>query len=209
MIVSKNIKVVSWDLDGTLYCMRSMRSALYPLLVKHIVRHPWRGFWDVVRLVRLQRGMKAARGDTSAVEQYLRSEAGQAFMELQAEWISKAVAKCGLRTDCVSVLRQVQALPVRQIVFSDYPTALKLQTASIGSYFEHSVVAADSFQVKPDAGVFERMCRELSVRPEEVLHIGDREDTDGGAAEIGCHTLILGRDIQTLSDVLDWLRAAT
>ena len=206
MVIANNIEVVSWDLDGTLYSMKKMRRALYPLLLQHIVFHPLRGIWDVLRLVRLQRGMKASRGDAVAVERYLRSGRGQAFMKLQAEWISKAVAKCGLQADCLEVLSAVQALPVRQIVFSDYPTALKLQTMGLETLFEHSVVAADTYQVKPDRRVFERMCRELSVKPEQVLHVGDREDTDGGAAELGCHTLILGRDIHALGDVLDWLR---
>ena len=94
---------------------------------------------------------------------------------------------------------------LKQVVFSDYPVGEKLVALGVSKWVDHVVVAADRLQVKPDPRTFHRMCEELGVSPHEVGHIGDRMDTDGGATEAGCRALILGHDIESLTDVLAWL----
>ena len=50
--------------------------------------------------------------------------------------------------------------------------------------FEHGAI-------KPDPSIFEAALAHLGTRPEETLMVGDHPTADGGAAAIGCPTLIL------------------
>ena len=199
------ICVVSWDLDGTLYDMKSMRRVLNGQVVSRCLYHPWSGTKDMIELLGLQKKMTAARGDVVEVEAYLRSEKGERFLELQAEWISAAISVCGPRKETHSVMQAVQNRGLKQVVFSDYPVGRKLEVLGVLPWVDHIVAAADTYQVKPDIRSFQRMCDEMQVQPNQVLHVGDRMDTDGGAEAAGIHTLILGRDIENLSQVAERL----
>lgn len=193
--------MVSWDLDGTLYEMKAMRGSLHRRAFRRCLSSVWRGPQELLELVQLQRQMKASRGNADRVEAFLQSESGQRFMRLQAEWISESIRVCGARAEAAPVMRCLHEHGIKQVVFSDYPVGQKLVALGVEQWVDHVVVAADTFQVKPDPRVFERLCQELSVRPEQVLHVGDREDTDGGATRAGISTLILGREIHSLSEV--------
>jgi FMN phosphatase YigB (HAD superfamily) len=196
------LRVVSWDLDGTLYDMGAMRRALNRQALGWIGRSPWRGSKELFDFLRLARAMEASRGDSSRVEAFIRSERGQRFLRLQAKWIVTALGVCGPRADAATVMDAIHKLALRQVVFSDYPIGEKLTALGLEAWVDHRVVAADTYVVKPDPRSFARLYNEMDVAPCEVLHIGDRVDTDGGAAAAGSQTLILGRDIECLSDVL-------
>jgi HAD superfamily hydrolase (TIGR01509 family) len=45
--------------------------------------------------------------------------------------------------------------------------------------------------IKPDPKLFLRACERLGVPPERALMIGDSEEADGGAAEVGCRVAIV------------------
>lgn len=83
-------------------------------------------------------------------------------------------------------------------VYSDYP-CLKERMAIMGLESEESIplFGPESFGAqKPSPGPFKGIARKLGVPPEEILVIGDREDTDGrGALAAGMYffRLIDGR----------------
>jgi HAD superfamily hydrolase (TIGR01509 family) len=199
------LSVLSWDLDGTLYDMAPMRSLLHRQAVGGLLRSPWRGSKDLARLLRYNQSIVSARGDAEAVAAFFQSDEGQEFLLLQAQFISAALRKIGPRPDCARVMAEVRSRGLRQVVFSDYNIGEKLVALGLTEWVDHVVVAADSYQVKPDPLVFARMCEEMGVSPHEVLHVGDRVDTDGGAEAAGCRGLIIGRDIASLTEVLDSL----
>lgn len=195
------ICVVSWDLDGTLYSMDTMKKVLYRHLMGSILGGASR-VRDAAMLIQLNAAMSRCRGDTERVASFLDSPKGETFLQLQAHWIAKALAECGPRTEAVSTIEALRALGLRQVVCTDYVVGEKLEQLGLASAFDHIVVASDTYQLKPDARVFQRLCSELSVAPNQVLHIGDRGDTDGGAAAAGLATLILGREIDDLNEVV-------
>ena len=45
--------------------------------------------------------------------------------------------------------------------------------------------------IKPDPKIFLRACERLGVAPEEALMVGDSEEADGGAADVGCQVAIV------------------
>lgn len=192
--------MVSWDLDGTLYSMDTMKKVLYRHLMGSILGGVHRAR-DAAMLIQLNVAMSRCRGDTERVASFLRSDKGEAFLQLQAQWIAKALAECGPRPDALSTIEALRARGLRQVVCTDYVVGKKLEALGMVSTFDHIVVASDTYQLKPDSRVFHRLCAELDVAPHQVLHVGDRRDTDGGASAAGLATLILGREIQELSEV--------
>jgi len=196
------ICVVSWDLDGTLYSMDAMKK----VLIRQLITSVRRGLWstkEATQLIALNAAISGCRGDTERVETFIQSAKGQRFLDLQSKWISTALADCGPCPNAVTTIQTLQEQGVRQVICTDYPVGKKLEVLGLESAFEHILVASDAGQLKPDAHVFQRLCRELSVAPHQVLHVGDRADTDGGAAAAGLKALILGRDIQGVHQILD------
>jgi FMN phosphatase YigB (HAD superfamily) len=56
--------------------------------------------------------------------------------------------------------------------------------------------------------VFRQIIAELGIAPEELLHIGDRADTDGAAAEeVGFQAAIVGIDFPTTAHLTEHLQA--
>jgi FMN phosphatase YigB (HAD superfamily) len=54
--------------------------------------------------------------------------------------------------------------------------------------------------------VFEQMIADLGIEPHELLHIGDRVDTDAGAAEaVGYRVVVIGRDVDSAETLLKQL----
>ena len=46
----------------------------------------------------------------------------------------------------------------------------------------------------PDRRFFSTLCRELNVKPEEILHIGDSVSDISGASKSGIHSCLISRD---------------
>jgi putative hydrolase of the HAD superfamily len=61
--------------------------------------------------------------------------------------------------------------------------------------FEHVIVSSEIGADKPSPRIFEEILRRFQVKADEVLHVGDEEETDGaGARAAGMSAFILGRD---------------
>ena len=54
----------------------------------------------------------------------------------------------------------------------------KLETAGIDSLFDTIVVSEEAGKNKPDPAVFLKACKELNVKPEEVMFVGDSFEKD-------------------------------
>ena len=68
------------------------------------------------------------------------------------------------------------------------------------------VLSAEVGAEKPEPELFRRACSDLGVDPRRTLMVGDNPARDGGAAALGCRTLILAGEHRTgergLADVL-------
>ena len=104
-------------------------------------------------------------------------------------------------------------------VVSNWDSALPTLLANLGlaPRFQAISVSAVERTGKPDAEIFLRTCRRLSVSPAEALHVGDslREDYEGAKAA-GLESLLLDREgrhpavaacIRTLVEIPTWLDA--
>jgi putative hydrolase of the HAD superfamily len=71
----------------------------------------------------------------------------------------------------------------------------KLGALGLAADFEAVVVSGDIGIAKPDPRIFRAACDRLGLPPGEVVHVGDRLDTDAqGAARAGLHGVWLNRN---------------
>jgi putative hydrolase of the HAD superfamily len=101
---------------------------------------------------------------------------------------------------------RARALPIS--VVSNFDLRLRPLLDGIGlGPFDAIVTSSEVGAAKPDPRVFVEACRRLSVRPDEVLHIGDSEREDGQmCAAAGCQWLSVdpaeGIPLTTISSML-------
>jgi putative hydrolase of the HAD superfamily len=70
-----------------------------------------------------------------------------------------------------------------------------LKTLAILHQFEHIIISSEVGADKPSPRIFEEVLRRFQIGPEEVLHVGDEEETDGfGARAAGMSAFVLGED---------------
>jgi len=95
------------------------------------------------------------------------------------------------------VLSALGTKGMRMVVVSNWDDRLPilLERLEISSYFESIVFSAGVGSEKPFSAIFLRALDELSLPPQEVVHIGDRlrEDVEG-ARGVGMQSIHLTRD---------------
>lgn len=196
MLNLDGVELVSWDVDGTLYDM--------PRVKRAVIRAALLGLFSV-RVVRNVREMRMLGRFRKAMAR-VRSSGGvlgadgipanrDAILAAEERWYGPAIGKVGLQPGVLELIEHFQTAGLRQIVVSDYRSEYKLARLGLQGRFEHAYAGETLGHLKPSAELFRRVVAEQGVAPERVLHIGDREDTDGVAArEVGCRVAILGAE---------------
>lgn len=193
------IRAVSFDLDGTLYDDARTRWrflwAAFPrwrtLRVGRRVREELRGrsFDDGTGLLaeearlcaeRLERPVDAVRAQLS---------------ELFDVRLPRVLATVGPREETRALLHDLARRGVALAIVSDRGSIhAKLAALGLADVPWGALISADDVGVlKPSPRLFATAARALGVEPTELLHVGDREDTDGaGARAAGCPVAVLG-----------------
>lgn len=177
MIDWDRVRAVSWDLDGTLYDLRALRwRALWPGSWRDArAISAWRRTCDEVR----RRGGQLPPGLDPAPAR-----------AAEARWLVPALRAIGPRAGVVEALDALRGLP--QVVVSDHPAEDKLVALGLRARFAHAVVGEALGWLKPSPRPFVAAAEALGVPVESLLHVGDRDDTDGaGARAAGCQVVIL------------------
>jgi FMN phosphatase YigB (HAD superfamily) len=206
------VRVVSWDVDGTLYPLGGLRRAIVRRMAAAWLRgagpRAWRGLqaWRRAR-ARLEArrrgpGMGDGRedlgGDLPGREAPAEEVAARALFE--EELLLPALATVGPRPDVGAVLHRIAGWGLQQVVFSDYAAEGKLRALGLSRYFAGCYCGEALGAPKPSAEALRKIARDFQVTPAQMLHIGDREDTDGAAAAgFGCRSLVLERDFRDFS----------
>ncbi len=181
------IRLISWDVDGTLY----HRGALVRALLWDAVCHPSR--WpDLFRLRRRERVLDRARATALLSDAPPATVVSVADDERLDDWLVQAIRKLKPRRGAMRVLTAARALGLVQIVLSDFSAERKIAALGLTSYFAAFYTSRALGGLKPSPRPFVEIQRRHAVLPEEHLHVGDRDDTDGaGARAAGARLLIL------------------
>ncbi len=98
--------------------------------------------------------------------------------------------------DVAACLRELKGRGLALAVVSNWDAELEdlLRDLRLLPYFDAVVSSAAVGYRKPDPVIFDLACEAVGVRPEAVVHVGDRPDADGdGAAAAGVRPVIVDR----------------
>jgi FMN phosphatase YigB (HAD superfamily) len=196
------VKVVSWDIDGTMYDLHALMSAFKWDLFRRMLSLGWVAAWrDFFRLLRFKRFMdkvRSARGDYAVGSVPDRDAIGQT----QAEMYGRILPQIGVEPGVKDLMTWFTERGTPQVVFSDYRPSTKLSALGLDRFFDRVYAGEDLGHLKPAPAVFRAILDDLGLEPAELLHIGDRPDTDGAAASE------VGYQVATATDLLGTLQHA-
>lgn len=102
--------------------------------------------------------------------------------------------------DVVPCLEWLRASGLRLATVTNAPGPYqrkKIASVGLSGAFDAVVISGELGIAKPDRRIFAAACRKLDLRPEEVVHVGDRLDVDATAAtQAGMHGVWLNRTDQ-------------
>lgn len=207
------IRAMLFDLDGTLYRQRPMRTLMALELLALVVKRPmtaprcWRGLKEFRRAQETLRARATTTPYASSDQIVVASErSGIPVAEMEHlvdEWMSERPLKylqyCRAQ-GLVELLDFLDAQHVRMGVLSDYPAEAKLAALGLARRFSPVLCATDPLvaALKPNPRGFLVACDHWGLKPHEVLVVGDRLDVDAaGAAAAGMPCVIVGPPAST------------
>ena len=176
-------RAVSFDLDGTLYSTRraglrlmlSLSGGLRVLTAYQRVRRHIRGrvFEDGEALRRAEIELLAEAMHTT------RRRAEERLIDMHDVQLVRMLRKVGPYPAAGPLLRGLRAQGVPVAVLSDLPVERKLAALGLDDIdFAITLNAADTGALKPHSRSFLQVTEALGVGPAELVHVGDRHDTD-------------------------------
>jgi len=205
MLELNRIKLVSWDLDGTLYSIKRLKWHLMRMFLREIARGQGQtARKELAALRRYRERIDDARlAGGSLAEFFLSQNCREVLLEVEKRWYGPALQKTGPRAGVVNVISFLAARDIPQVVLSDYESPYKLDCLGLAGRFASIYVGERLGFVKPGPEAFQRAADDFKVSTSSLLHIGDRADRDeAGARAAGCQSLILGRDFRSFDSLL-------
>ena len=188
------VKVISWDVDGTLYDMRLMVRALRGLALRHLLTgrwyHLWRGGRALRRHLQFVKRVRGYGGDLTSLSSQSPWHHPDHEVWLKT-YLLPAVERAGLRMGMRACISSISSIGIRQVIVSDFRAKDKLDIFKLTAHFSELFAGEDIGKIKPSPHLFHHVCRALSIEPQELLHIGDKDKCDGVAARrAGCQVII-------------------
>jgi FMN phosphatase YigB (HAD superfamily) len=189
-ILKPEIKVVVFDLDGTLYCKRGMVTRMLCTALLD---------WRMMKIERQTRKYLKGIwvGDKEAFYNlYFQNMAnGRIFSQEYARWwyntrympqMVKVLQKSyQLATWVLPFIHQCKQMGIGLVILSDYGhTREKIQALGLDcTLFDWIISAPELGGLKPSPQLLVCVAEKMGVQTNQCLIIGDREDTDGELAK--------------------------
>ena len=196
-----NIKVISWDLDGTLYPLAEMKKHFVLICLKELITFQLDSFNELYKLYNYHRQLRQYR---SGRRVRLTSQQIQEFSYLSAKWYGPAIKRAGKFQDIERVIKLFSTK--KQVIVSDYRSDGKIEHLFSEYFWQKSYSGIDVGYLKPSPKIFNQVIKDFNIKPDELLHVGDKLHFDGEAAkQVGCNYLILGKDFQDYNTLFEQL----
>ena len=198
----ENISVVSVDVDGTLYPVKPVIRRLFFVAIWGILTFRFRMVFEELRSIlhfyRERQEVHARGGDYAfkkpAAERNI-------LLERTSRYMAKQVGIVGLHPGVRATLEALKSKGLRIVALSDHYSDAKLRALGVHTLFDAIYAAEETGHLKPHAKGFLAVCEAEKVDPHQLVHIGDRDETDGvGARGIGAHSLILDKDFRSFQE---------
>lgn len=191
-------RVISFDLDGTLYRVRRLsvawrlrheRGLLVALMAaRERIRHePPLGSREAL----LAREIELVRPSFQLSEEEARQRVGDLLADLPRALTRGRPPHPGVR----SAIEAALAHGLRIAIVSDYAPGEKLVELGLDDLPWAATIGCDELgALKPHPTAFLELASRLSVAPQDIVHLGDREDLDvAGALAAGCRAWMYRR----------------
>lgn len=182
------MKLVTWDVDGTLYSLPELKRRVFLKLFP-------RGKWRLLRsMMALHDWIDAERvlADGKVNHAQWQSQWGEVFTQ-EKKVFSEVLAQMKPRADALKLLEDYRSSGIVQVALSDLESRYKIKILGLESYFVEVVSAFEVGYWKPSPVAFQKIQRRFGVEAHEHLHIGDRWESDGaGAKASGCRFQYFG-----------------
>lgn len=186
----EQIRLIAFDVDGTLYAQRTLRLQMAAALFAHTLRS---GSGRTLALLKTYRSFREELGDAETpnfdrilIDRVAKHHAlaPDAVHASVAEWMEQRplpfLARC--RYSAVDRLFDRIRASGRTIgILSDYPAEAKLK--AMGLTADHVVSAGEVGLLKPHPRGLQRLMEMAGTTPQETVLVGDREDRDAAAAQ--------------------------
>jgi len=188
----QQIRVVSWDVDGTLFSFAHLARQLIRRTFDSAKLKGWiktgralRQLFQYYRIVEKQR----CRPDCTVILSEFETLRETRIYEREA--LEFALRRIQPRPDALQLLQYCTNNGIIQVALSDFECDYKLEALGLSHHFQKAYSCREIGFWKPSPIPLMKIQKEFGIRPEQHLHIGDRLDTDGEAcARNGCLFLL-------------------
>ena len=196
------IKMVVFDVDGTLYSQHTLRPKMMLDLLQYYAVRPFRiNELLVLYHFRKEREKNALAGKKNISEnQYLwcQQKVNVSLEEIKAvvdKWLVnrplKYLSHC-IYGQAVEFIDGIKKKGIKTAVYSDYNADKKLSAMNLKVDYIFSSEQKEIDELKPSPKGLNFIASHLDMEKEHILYIGDREEFDGAcAASAGMSHLIL------------------
>ena len=196
MLNTKIIKVISFDLDNTLYdnspviALAEKKSQEYLALEFRKQNQ----IYDINVFKEIRQTLFESNNIAFDNLTYLREEClRRVCSELQkAESIVQQATAIfiDLRQQAIipkEIIRMIESLSERYTLVSITNGNCEASNLAVGKYFKENYSPQQGHRAKPHTAMYQKVLDNFQIDAEQLLHIGDEEKSDGlGAKNIGC-----------------------
>ena len=195
------LKAVAFDLDGTLYPNYRLYRRLFPQFLLHPVLYT--AFMKVRRKLHANKeentGLPSSFYDKQAflLAACLKKDKEKARQKLDrlvyGSW-EKLFSGIKLFPFVKETLAAFRNAGFRLALLSDFPPAQKLMLMGLDSFFDAVISTEETGALKPSGVPFAALVHSLSLKPEEILYVGNSLDFDvGGSKSAGLRAALIRR----------------
>ena len=160
------VKVVSWDVDGTLYNMKKMVREVHILILHLLFKGHWLVLWRALRALKRHLSfVKMVRAQEGLLEH---SIAVNPWTHPDHEvWIHQlllpAIHRTGVQGFVIEYLSHFSSMGVNQIIVSDFKSHDKLHLLGLTHYFSAFFAGEEIGYLKPSPELFTHVLSEPSM----------------------------------------------
>lgn len=206
--LTKQIKGVLFDVDGTLYHQTPVRITMAILIILTNILKPrsLKKHISVIKAFRQAQEHLRLNSPGAANCKRLQFELAAQLANQPIEVVEEIVEEWFLRRPLPFLqycsrrkihftLQSLLTKGMKLGVFSDYPAAEKLSALGLDQYFSFAISVWDKEMsgFKPYTNGFNIAAERMGFHPTEILYVGDRPKVDGtGAHQAGMPCVIIG-----------------